>query len=38
MSLFPHSDLADLVEMIYKVLQLVEKLQGRGTLRVGQDW
>lgn len=32
----PRSDLADLVEMIYKVIQLMENLQARGTLRVSK--
>lgn len=31
---FPISDLADLVEMVYKVLRLMENLQASGTLRV----
>jgi hypothetical protein len=31
---FPIRDLADLVEMVYKVLRLIEKIQASGTLRV----
>ncbi|XP_010261437.1 PREDICTED: protein timeless homolog isoform X2 [Nelumbo nucifera] len=32
----PKGDLADLVEMIYLVVQIMEKLQARGTLRVSR--
>ncbi|CAB4301968.1 unnamed protein product [Prunus armeniaca] len=33
----PRSDLADLVEMVYKVLRLMENLQACGTLREGEE-
>ncbi|KAM3729911.1 hypothetical protein ACB098_12G046900 [Castanea mollissima] len=32
----PKSDLADMVEMMHKVVQLMENLQARGTLRVSR--
>ncbi|KAM1817819.1 hypothetical protein ACFX12_002055 [Malus domestica] len=32
----PRSDLADLIEMVYKVLRLMENLQAGGTLRVSK--
>lgn len=34
MIFFLLSDLADLVEIIHKIVQLMEKIQERGTLRV----